>query len=161
MSADVTNAEDEASSASPDGNDDRLISLPGRSPVLDAAQLGVLRTYGSERDVSAADVLFADGDVTYDLVVLLAGPADIIEGYSQPGGHRQLRSVGVSRRDRHAHRAACLPERGHHLCGTGSGSSGHAVAPGYGAGAKAERPHLADLRSGGGSVTEHRPVLLG
>jgi hypothetical protein len=44
------------------GVDDRLISLPGRSPVLDAAQLVVLRGYGSERDVDAGDVLFADGD---------------------------------------------------------------------------------------------------
>jgi thioredoxin reductase (NADPH) len=69
----------------PDGSDDRLISLPGRSPILDAAQLGVLRGYGSERDVAAGDVLFADGDETYDLVVLLAGTADIIEGHGHPG----------------------------------------------------------------------------
>jgi thioredoxin reductase (NADPH) len=73
-------------SAGPSGSsDDRLIALPGRSPVLDAAQLGVLRRYGSERDVAAGDVLFADGDETYDLIVLLAGTADIIEGYGQPG----------------------------------------------------------------------------
>jgi hypothetical protein len=93
------------------GSDDRLISLPGRSPVLDAAQLGVLRGYGSERDVGAGDVLFADGDETYDLIVLLAGTADIIEGYGHPGAkcRRQLWSFGVSRRDRHAHRAARLP----------------------------------------------------
>jgi hypothetical protein len=44
----------------------------------------VLRGYGSERDVAAGDVLFADGDETYDLVVLLAGTADIIEGYGHP-----------------------------------------------------------------------------
>jgi thioredoxin reductase (NADPH) len=69
----------------PDGSDDHLISLPGRSPVLDVAQLGVLRGYGSERDVAAGDVLFADGDETYDLIVLLAGTADIIEGYGHPG----------------------------------------------------------------------------
>src|SRR5215470_4838751 len=68
-----------------DDGDDRLISLPGRSPVLDAAQLGVLRGYGTERDVAAGDVLFADGDETYDLIVLLAGTADIVEGYGQPG----------------------------------------------------------------------------
>jgi len=37
-------------------SDDRLIALPGRSPILDAAQLGVLRRYGSERDVAAGDV---------------------------------------------------------------------------------------------------------
>ena len=72
------------SAGPPDDRDDRLISLPGRSPVLDAAQLGVLRRYGSERDVAAGDVLFADGDETYDLIVLLAGTADIIEGYGQP-----------------------------------------------------------------------------
>ena len=74
-----------ASGASPeptDATDNRLISLPGRSPVLDAAQLGVLRGYGSERDVAAGDVLFADGDETYDLIVLLAGTADIIEAIS-------------------------------------------------------------------------------
>jgi thioredoxin reductase (NADPH) len=73
------------SAGPPDDGDDRLISLPGRSPVLDAAQLRVLRRYGSERDVAAGDVLFADGDQTYDLIVLLAGTADIIDGYGQPG----------------------------------------------------------------------------
>src|SRR5256714_4491370 len=74
-----------ASAGPADGGGDRLISFPGRSPVLDAAQLGVLREYGSERDVAAGDVLFADGDETYDLIVLLAGTADIIEGYGHPG----------------------------------------------------------------------------
>src|SRR5258708_8639494 len=57
----------------------------GRSPVLDAAQLEVLRRYGSEYDVAAGDVLFADGDVTYDLTVLLAGEAQIVERRGQPG----------------------------------------------------------------------------
>ena len=74
-----------ASAEPPGGSGDRLISLPGRSPVLDAAQLGTLRGYGSERDVAAGDVLFADGDETYDLIVLIAGTADIIEGYGHPG----------------------------------------------------------------------------
>jgi len=57
----------------------------GRSPVLDAAQLEVLRRYGSEHDMAAGDVLFADGDVTYDLIVVLAGEAQIIERRGQPG----------------------------------------------------------------------------
>ena len=74
-----------ASAEPADGRDDHLIWPPGRSPVLDAAQLGVLRGYGSEREVAAGDVLFADGDETYDLIVLLAGTADIIEGYGHPG----------------------------------------------------------------------------
>jgi hypothetical protein len=44
----------------------------------------VLRGYGSERDVAAGDALFADGDRSYDLIVLLAGTADIVEGYGHP-----------------------------------------------------------------------------
>jgi thioredoxin reductase (NADPH) len=84
-----------ASVEPPDGSDDRLISLPGRSPVLDAAQLGILRGYGSERDVAVGDVLFADGDEAYDLIVLLAGTADIIEGYRHPGAS-VLASYGPS-----------------------------------------------------------------
>src|SRR5260370_32153566 len=57
----------------------------GRSPVLDAAQIEVLRRYGSEHDVAAGDVLFADGDVTYDLIVVLAGEARLVGRRGQPG----------------------------------------------------------------------------
>jgi len=65
----------------PAGPADQLITRPGRSPILDPAQLAVLHRYGSERDVDAGEVLFADGDETYDLIVLLDGTADIVEGY--------------------------------------------------------------------------------
>jgi thioredoxin reductase (NADPH) len=58
---------------------------PGRAPVLDVAQLEVLRRYGTEHDVAAGDVLFADGDVTYDLIVVLSGEARIVERRGQPG----------------------------------------------------------------------------
>jgi thioredoxin reductase (NADPH) len=61
------------------------VSAPGRSPVLDADQLEVLRGYGTERDVAAGEVLFADGDETYDLIVMLDGTAEIIQGYGRPG----------------------------------------------------------------------------
>jgi hypothetical protein len=47
-----------------DGSGEFLLSEPGRSPVLDAAQVEVLRRYGTEHDVAAGDVLFADGDAT-------------------------------------------------------------------------------------------------
>ncbi len=57
----------------------------GRNPVLDAAQLDVLRRYGREHEMAAGDVLFADGDVTYDLIVVLAGEARIVERRGQPG----------------------------------------------------------------------------
>jgi thioredoxin reductase (NADPH) len=49
------------------------------------AQLEVLRSYGSEHDIAAGEVLFADGDLTYDLIVVLAGGARIIERRGQPG----------------------------------------------------------------------------
>ena len=39
-----------ASAGPADDSGDHLIWLPGRSPVLDAAQVGVLGGYGSERD---------------------------------------------------------------------------------------------------------------
>lgn len=68
-----------------DGSDELLLSEPGRSPVLDAAQLDVLRRYGTERDVAAGDVLFADGDLTYDLIVMLDGTSEIVQGYGRPG----------------------------------------------------------------------------
>src|SRR4029077_19283250 len=57
----------------------------GRSPVLDVAQVELLRRYGSEHEMAAGDVLFADGDVTYDLIVVLAGEARIVERRGQPG----------------------------------------------------------------------------
>jgi thioredoxin reductase (NADPH) len=84
-----------APAAPPNSTDDRLISLPGRSPVLDADQLHVLRGYGSEREVAPGDVLFADGDETYDLIVLLAGTADIVDGHGSPGA-RVVASFGAS-----------------------------------------------------------------
>ena len=57
----------------------------GRSPVLDAAQLEVLRGYGGEHDVAAGDVLFADGDAAYDLIVILDGQVEIVQRRGQAG----------------------------------------------------------------------------
>src|SRR6185312_5011721 len=75
--------------------DDFRIMEPGRSPVLDPAQLEVLSAYGTERDVAAGDVLFADGDETYDLIVMLDGTAELVQGYGQPGA-RVIASYGPS-----------------------------------------------------------------
>lgn len=47
-------------------------------PVLDAAQLTVLEPFGSRRQVAAGDVLFADGDTSYDFVVVLSGAVDVV-----------------------------------------------------------------------------------
>ena len=67
-----------------DGSGDSLFSAPGRSPALDADQLEVLRRYGTERDVAAGEVLFADGDEAHDLIVMLDGTVEIIQGHGRP-----------------------------------------------------------------------------
>src|SRR5258708_39302886 len=54
------------------------LSQAGRSPALDRAQLDVLGSYGTEHRVSAGDVLFAEGDETYDLIVVLEGEVQIV-----------------------------------------------------------------------------------
>jgi thioredoxin reductase (NADPH) len=55
----------------------------GVRPLLKETDLEVMRRYGSEHDVEVGDVLFADGDETYDLIVVLDGEVDIVEGYGQ------------------------------------------------------------------------------
>jgi thioredoxin reductase (NADPH) len=59
-------------------------SQAGRFPALDAAQIEVLRSYGTERDIAAGDVLFAEGDETYDLIVVLEGEVQIVANGGRP-----------------------------------------------------------------------------
>jgi thioredoxin reductase (NADPH) len=54
---------------------------PGSRPLLSKVQLGVLSGYGRPQQTSTGDVLFADGDETYDLIVVLEGEVDIVEHY--------------------------------------------------------------------------------
>src|SRR5216683_523818 len=58
--------------------------IPGYRPVLSEPQLDVLRRYGAEQRVAMGEVLFRDGDETYDLIVLLEGESQIVEHYAQP-----------------------------------------------------------------------------
>ena len=88
-----------------DGGGDSLVSAPGRSPALDADQLEVLRGYGTERDVAAGEVLFADGDETYDLIVMLDGTAESSRGTADPVPRA---SPGTAGRSSWA-RLACSP----------------------------------------------------
>jgi CRP-like cAMP-binding protein len=53
-------------------------------PFLGESQLRTLRRYGSEQAMAAGDVLFADGDCTYDLIVVLEGCVDVVEQYGRP-----------------------------------------------------------------------------
>ena len=48
-------------------------------PTLTEAQLTILHRFGSTQSVGLGEVLFADGDETYDLVVVLDGCVEIVE----------------------------------------------------------------------------------
>jgi thioredoxin reductase (NADPH) len=83
----MTNTNDIETGAPPplaEQGDAGPLTQAGRSPVLDAAQLEVLGTYGNEHAVSAGDVLFAAGDETYDLIVVLEGEVQILANAGQP-----------------------------------------------------------------------------
>jgi thioredoxin reductase (NADPH) len=57
---------------------------PGYRPILSGPQLEVLHRHGTEQSVRIGDLLFRDGDETYDLIVLLEGQVRILEHYAQP-----------------------------------------------------------------------------
>jgi len=57
---------------------------PDQRPLLGAAQLDALRRYGTEVEVAAGDVLFADGDEAYDLIVVLEGRVEIVDQLGTP-----------------------------------------------------------------------------
>jgi thioredoxin reductase (NADPH) len=48
------------------------------APTLNNQQLAVLAEFGQRRTVAAGDVLYAEGDATYDFYVVLSGAVDII-----------------------------------------------------------------------------------
>jgi thioredoxin reductase (NADPH) len=56
----------------------------GSRPVFSEAQLTRLATYGTECPLRENEIVFADGDRTYDLVILLSGELDVIEHLGQP-----------------------------------------------------------------------------
>jgi len=60
---------------------------PEQAPLGDA-QLAALARYGAEEEVQAGEVLFADGDQTYDLIVVLEGRVEVVEDYGTR--HEQL-----------------------------------------------------------------------
>jgi thioredoxin reductase (NADPH) len=48
------------------------------APTLTDAQLAVLAGFGEGRPIAAGDVLYAEGDATYDFFVVLSGTVDIV-----------------------------------------------------------------------------------
>jgi thioredoxin reductase (NADPH) len=58
--------------------------LPESTPVLRESQVAVLRHYGKEQGTHAGDVLYAEGDESYDLLVVLDGEVQVVERFGQP-----------------------------------------------------------------------------
>jgi thioredoxin reductase (NADPH) len=81
-----TSTNDSAPSSPPVSEADNVVQLiqAGRFPVLDDAQLEILRHYGSEQEVAADEVLFAEGDESYDLIVVLEGEIAIVPKAARP-----------------------------------------------------------------------------
>jgi thioredoxin reductase (NADPH) len=67
--------------------------LQGGQPRLSDGQLSVLHGYGDEHEMAPGEILFADGDDTYDLVVILEGEADIVQHFGRPN-ERVMASYG-------------------------------------------------------------------
>jgi hypothetical protein len=82
------------------GHDRRMVSAEeSSSPVpgalearLSAAQIDLLRPHGAERATARGEVLFREGDGSYDFLVILVGTVAAVDGYGAaerelgPGG---------------------------------------------------------------------------
>jgi thioredoxin reductase (NADPH) len=68
---------------------------PFLSPPLDDEQLRLLRRYGRERPTTAGQVLFREGDLAYDFIVVLSGSVTV--GDHEAGAARELATLGPRR----------------------------------------------------------------
>jgi thioredoxin reductase (NADPH) len=69
---------------------------PEVRPLLGELQLNTLRRYGTESAIKAGDLLFAEGDESYDLIVILDGHVEIVEHY---GMSNETRIIGYGPRE--------------------------------------------------------------
>src|SRR5215467_4617926 len=68
---------------------------PFLSPPLDGEQLALLSRYGRERTTTAGQVLFREGDLAYDFIVVLSGAVSVVD--HQAGVVRELATLGPGR----------------------------------------------------------------
>jgi thioredoxin reductase (NADPH) len=66
---------------------------PLLAPRLTAEQVALLRRYGEERPTAAGQVLFREGDRSYDFIVILAGTVAVVD--HQAGAVRELATGGA------------------------------------------------------------------
>ena len=65
---------------------------PFLAPPLSPEQLTLLRRYGQERETTAGQVLFREGDLAYDFIVVVSGA--VIVGDHDAGVMRELATLG-------------------------------------------------------------------
>src|SRR5262249_61589876 len=70
-------------------------TYPFRPPPLDDEHLALLRRYGQERPTTAGQVLFREGDRTYDFIVVLSGAITVAD--HEAGVARELATLGPGR----------------------------------------------------------------
>jgi len=63
------------------GMTDDTPAVDPMAPVLDGEQLALLAGFGQRRRVEAGDILYRDGDTTYDFYVVLSGVVEIVGNY--------------------------------------------------------------------------------
>ena len=68
---------------------------PFLSPPLDDEQLALLRRYGQERPTRAGQMLFREGDRTYDFIVVLSGAVAVVD--HEAGAVREMATLGPGR----------------------------------------------------------------
>jgi thioredoxin reductase (NADPH) len=86
-----------------DEHDDELTGMPEPdpgtdprlSPALNAEQLALLGRYGHERSTTPGQVLFTEGDLSYDFIVVLSGAVAIVDHEAEVV--RELVTIGPGR----------------------------------------------------------------
>src|SRR4051794_19833477 len=71
--------------------------LHGAFPRLTDEQMEMLRAAGTERDVHRGDVLFREGDKTYDFFAVVTGSVTVVTDYGHPKKQRVIAIHGPRR----------------------------------------------------------------
>jgi thioredoxin reductase (NADPH) len=64
-------------------------------PTLDEGHISLLKRYGQVRETGAGQVLFQEGDVSYDFIVILSGTVSIVDNFG--GAARTIATHGSGR----------------------------------------------------------------
>jgi thioredoxin reductase (NADPH) len=70
-------------------------SDPYLSPPLSGEQIELLRAYGQERATTVGEVLFREGDLAYDFIVIVSGAVAVVD--HEAADERELATLGPGR----------------------------------------------------------------